>query len=141
MISERANSSDENKSQPTKEILSIPWRFLFDEIIPPSPKVQWNSVCTNCGTDQTIIWHKGQDGKSLCNQCSLYYDKHGSHRPPENKIVVGRSVNPRDRTYSITTVSSYPSEDENSTSSQVPSPLGTPILGPRIQGQPRIPSM
>ena len=75
-----------------------------------------NVFCGNCGIDDTLCWRAGPSNMPLCNLCHQYYEKYGSHRPPEERRIVSRSVNPRNKTYSITTVSEYRSDDETSVS-------------------------
>ena len=75
-----------------------------------------NVFCGNCGIDDTPCWHTGPSNMPLCNLCHRYFEKYGSHRPPEERRIVSRSVNPRSKTYSITTVSEYRSDDETSVS-------------------------
>ena len=38
--------------------------------------VKPDSVCSNCSTQLTSIWRKGEDGKPVCNACGLYYKLH-----------------------------------------------------------------
>ena len=35
-----------------------------------------DSVCSNCSTQLTSLWRKGEDGKPVCNACGLYYKLH-----------------------------------------------------------------
>ena len=75
-----------------------------------------NVFCANCGIDDTLCWRPGPSNMPLCNLCYQYYEKYRSHRPPEAKRIVSRTVNPRNKTYSITTISEYRSDDETSVS-------------------------
>lgn len=75
-------------------------------------------ICANCGINSTTIWRNCPEGKPLCNLCGLYHSLNGTHRPPEERKIIDRDVNPRKRTYSITTVYSWSSGDEKEVSSR-----------------------
>ncbi|KAG1893553.1 uncharacterized protein F5891DRAFT_962795, partial [Suillus fuscotomentosus] len=38
----------------------------------------------------TPLWRKGDEGKTVCNACSLYYKLHGSARPISMKSDIIR---------------------------------------------------
>jgi len=40
-----------------------------------------SAKCSNCAAEQTPLWRKGADGKTLCNKCGLYWSRHNKHRP------------------------------------------------------------
>ncbi|KAI0700155.1 hypothetical protein C8T65DRAFT_658323 [Cerioporus squamosus] len=44
-------------------------------------------ACTNCGTANTPQWRRGDDGKSICNACGLYYRTKHVPRP----VSLGRT--------------------------------------------------
>jgi formylmethanofuran dehydrogenase subunit E len=37
--------------------------------------------CSNCGTQDTPSWRRGDANSTLCNACGLYHSEHGRHRP------------------------------------------------------------
>lgn len=37
--------------------------------------------CSNCGTGNTTLWRRNNDGEPVCNACGLYYKLHGVNRP------------------------------------------------------------
>ncbi|TBU37522.1 hypothetical protein BD309DRAFT_973917 [Dichomitus squalens] len=46
-----------------------------------SPPANSELACTNCGTVTTPQWRRGDDGKSICNACGLYYRTKHVPRP------------------------------------------------------------
>ena len=37
--------------------------------------------CTNCGTTNTTLWRRNNEGEPVCNACGLYFKLHGVNRP------------------------------------------------------------
>lgn len=37
--------------------------------------------CANCNAVNTPLWRTGENGKTLCNKCGLYWKRNGTHRP------------------------------------------------------------
>ncbi|RPD64491.1 hypothetical protein L227DRAFT_572025 [Lentinus tigrinus ALCF2SS1-6] len=46
-----------------------------------NPPATSELACTNCGTVNTPQWRRGDDGKSICNACGLYYRTKHVPRP------------------------------------------------------------
>ncbi|KAI1796731.1 hypothetical protein LXA43DRAFT_879355 [Ganoderma leucocontextum] len=46
-----------------------------------NPPANSELACTNCGTVTTPQWRRGDDGKSICNACGLYYRTKHVPRP------------------------------------------------------------
>ncbi|KAL1924099.1 uncharacterized protein VTP21DRAFT_7134 [Calcarisporiella thermophila] len=42
-------------------------------------------ICSNCGTTQTPLWRRNEQGCTICNACGLYYKLHRKHRPVSMK--------------------------------------------------------
>lgn len=108
----------EQKHIPSKEVGDS---VTLDKDDLPSQSV--SKSCNNCGIDSTIVWHK-VDGANICNPCGIYFKANGSHRPPQEKVIIKRSVDPRKRSYSVTTMSSWDSDvSEELSDSRLESPV------------------
>lgn len=46
-----------------------------------SPNKQKQFVCNNCGTEDTPLWRRDDEGKIICNACRLYFKLHNEKRP------------------------------------------------------------
>ncbi|KDN48474.1 glucocorticoid receptor-like (DNA-binding domain), partial [Tilletiaria anomala UBC 951] len=51
-------------------------------------KVDYQLVCSNCGTNTTPLWRRDEDGNNICNACGLYHKLHGTQRPINMKKTV-----------------------------------------------------
>lgn len=114
-----------SNSNYTHERPSIAFPLPYPQLSVSPVASKDETICTNCGTNFTYVWFQGPDGKQLCNPCGQHFHTHDSQRSPEEKVVVDRVVNPRKRTYSITTVTSWGSDvsdGENMASSRISSP-------------------
>ncbi|KAH9849862.1 hypothetical protein C2E23DRAFT_761105 [Lenzites betulinus] len=85
------------------------------------PSANSELACTNCGTVTTPQWRRGDDGKSICNACGLYYRTKHVPRP----LTLGR------------TATAQSAAQPNSKSSVPPSPFQPP---PATQGGPQDPN-
>ncbi|KAI0831941.1 hypothetical protein BC628DRAFT_1310882 [Trametes gibbosa] len=79
------------------------------------PSANSELACTNCGTVTTPQWRRGDDGKSICNACGLYYRTKHVPRP----LTLGR------------TATTQSTAQPSSKSSVPPSPFQSPAA---IQG-------
>ena len=52
------------------------------------PKEQGPITCSNCSTQATPLWRRGNDGLPVCNACGLFMKLHGIPRPLSLKTDV-----------------------------------------------------
>jgi hypothetical protein len=52
------------------------------------PKDEGPIVCSNCSTQATPLWRRGNDGLPVCNACGLFMKLHGIPRPLSLKTDV-----------------------------------------------------
>ncbi|KAI0326997.1 hypothetical protein GY45DRAFT_1309531 [Cubamyces sp. BRFM 1775] len=98
-------------------------------------------ACTNCGTVTTPQWRRGDDGKSICNACGLYYRTKHVPRP----LSLGRTSTAQSATHPNAKPAAPPSPFQSSTNGQeghqdpnrrhTASPLSmpTPAASPSLQ--------
>ncbi|KAI0761811.1 hypothetical protein BD413DRAFT_456864, partial [Trametes elegans] len=95
-------------------------------------------ACTNCGTGRTPQWRRGDDGKSICNACGLYYRTKHVPRP----LTLGRtsSTQPANTKQSVPTSpfqSPAPTQpgiqEPNRRHSASPTSMPTPAASPALQ--------
>ena len=108
-----------------------------------SPRSQ--ITCLNCDTNTSLYWRKGPDPNShLCGPCGGWFRVRGTHRPPDERRVIHRQVDPVDPyRYSVTTVSAWSgSEADDNESQMAPSIIHSPpgAISPGIATPPFDPS-
>ncbi|PIL24901.1 transcription factor [Ganoderma sinense ZZ0214-1] len=74
-------------------------------------------ACTNCGTVTTPQWRRGDDGKSICNACGLYYRTKHVPRP----LSLGRTSTLQSATHPNAKQSVQPSPFQSQAQAQAPS--------------------
>ncbi|KAI9062675.1 hypothetical protein FKP32DRAFT_1612435 [Trametes sanguinea] len=96
-----------------------------------SPSATSELACTNCGTVTTPQWRRGDDGKSICNACGLYYRTKHVPRP----LSLGRTStaqsasNPNAKQASPTSPSQAQDPNRRHTASpSMPTPAASPSL-------------
>jgi len=102
----------------------------YTEIIPgpkPQPSVKHNEMqCQNCGTTNTPLWRRDEEGKPICNACGLYHKLHGEHRPIQMKKTVikrrKRIVPTHHQSGSATPQPTHPAGTSPSSNSSSPPP-------------------
>lgn len=60
--------------------LQVDFQCSMSSMFAPSSR-RLGLCCTNCGTTQTTLWRRNNDGEPVCNACGLYYKLHGVNRP------------------------------------------------------------
>ncbi|KAJ1361195.1 hypothetical protein KIN20_020391 [Parelaphostrongylus tenuis] len=48
---------------------------------PRTGVVEYGIVCTNCGTETTSKWRRGDEGRIECNACNVYFRMYGRKSP------------------------------------------------------------
>ncbi|KAI0675988.1 hypothetical protein C8Q78DRAFT_964483 [Trametes maxima] len=98
-------------------------------------------ACTNCGTVTTPQWRRGDDGKSICNACGLYYRTKHVPRP----LTLGRTSTAQSATHPNAKPGVPPSpfqspapaqaglQDPNRRHSTSPPSMPTPAASPSLQ--------
>ncbi|KAI0630758.1 hypothetical protein C8Q77DRAFT_1135055 [Trametes polyzona] len=104
------------------------------------PPANSELACTNCGTVTTPQWRRGDDGKSICNACGLYYRTKHVPRP----LSLGRTSTPQSATHPnakpIVPPSPFQSpasipglQDPNRRHTASPPSMPTPAASPSLQ--------
>ncbi|KAH9921740.1 uncharacterized protein BXZ73DRAFT_91756 [Epithele typhae] len=109
-----------------------------------SPPATSELACTNCGTVTTPQWRRGDDGKSICNACGLYFRTKHVPRP----LSLGRTSTLQSATHPNAkqgTSSPLQSQAQNPNQTQgqdqtrrrtaSPSTMPTPAASPSLKGQ------
>ncbi|KAH9936003.1 uncharacterized protein BXZ73DRAFT_89481 [Epithele typhae] len=95
-----------------------------------SPPATSELACTNCGTVTTPQWRRGDDGKSICNACGLYFRTKHVPRP----LSLGRTSTLQSATHpNAKQGTSSPLQPDVETAS--PSTMPTPAASPSLKGQ------
>ncbi|KAI0369774.1 hypothetical protein BV20DRAFT_967439 [Pilatotrama ljubarskyi] len=106
-----------------------------------NPSANSELACTNCGTVTTPQWRRGDDGKSICNACGLYYRTKHVPRP----LSLGRTSTTQSATHPNAKPSVPPSpfqspapvqagtQDPNRRHTASPPSMPTPAASPSLQ--------
>ncbi|KAI8985608.1 hypothetical protein BD414DRAFT_417299 [Trametes punicea] len=98
-------------------------------------------ACTNCGTVTTPQWRRGDDGKSICNACGLYYRTKHVPRP----LSLGRTSTTQSAThpnakqavpaspFQSSTPAQSGAQDPNRKDTASPPSMPTPAASPSLQ--------